>query len=413
VARYFGLALGVCGGLLLGAAGARAAETIDAEIVAGAGTDNALFPLATVLPPDVTVRDGFFELRPELRLTVEPSWRHHLDVSYQGTWRDFRAAANGTAAGHLATLGYELLATDSLSLQASASVMRETFFAVAGAGYDSANGGVGLTWAVAEDLSTGFALGGQYLDSAAVQGGLVGGTVFFGVRMQRGFSLKLSGGWQGDSRLFSQSSARLDGTLQYRDVTLAVDASAGRVPSGVYATFGGALEVRVSAAWSAALRYRGSDERYVQSGAAEWAHSIGFGLRYTWNSREAEAQALLAFAVSSSSEPLASAAAGLAVETLVTVELSPSARVVALVGSFNDWSLSGVALERVGEGRWQARVTLAPGRYTYGVQIDGKLVVPEGAASYAVDGFGGRDAVLVVAAGEPARVSLRCVEPSL
>ena len=43
----------------------------------------------------------------------------------------------------------------------------------------------------------------------------------------------------------------------------------------------------------------------------------------------------------------------------------PRAREVFVVGDFNGWAVPGFELANTGEGRWQGRFQLEPGRYQY------------------------------------------------
>lgn len=78
----------------------------------------------------------------------------------------------------------------------------------------------------------------------------------------------------------------------------------------------------------------------------------------------------------------------------------PGAKTVSLVGSFNNWDRTSVPMKRVDRGTWAVSVRLPRGVYYYQFVVDGRTwVVPPYAGAYAPDGFGGRDAVVVVGGG--------------
>lgn len=77
---------------------------------------------------------------------------------------------------------------------------------------------------------------------------------------------------------------------------------------------------------------------------------------------------------------------------------APGANSVAVAGDFNGWSPALVLADPDGDGVWTGRVQLEPGVHEYMFVIDGSqwITDPE-AQRYADDGFGNRNAVLVVA----------------
>ncbi len=81
---------------------------------------------------------------------------------------------------------------------------------------------------------------------------------------------------------------------------------------------------------------------------------------------------------------------------------APSAQSVAVAGDFNSWSPELALTDPDGDGIWTGRVALRPGVHQYMFVIDGSqwLTDPE-AGRYVDDGFGNRNAVLVIPA--PAR----------
>lgn len=88
-------------------------------------------------------------------------------------------------------------------------------------------------------------------------------------------------------------------------------------------------------------------------------------------------------------------------DTYKVVEIvfsAPGSSSVAVVGDFNDWDSSrDVMVRQDSAGVWKARLELPPGIYEYGFVIDGRewLSDPK-AEQYLADGFGGRNALLVV-----------------
>ena len=89
-----------------------------------------------------------------------------------------------------------------------------------------------------------------------------------------------------------------------------------------------------------------------------------------------------------------------AVQQVQFVLVAPSARSVALVGDFNDWSAAPLTPVQVG-GAWSITVPLAPGRYTYNFVVDGSRVRPDPAAPEApADDFGTPASVVTVAGAQ-------------
>jgi hypothetical protein len=90
--------------------------------------------------------------------------------------------------------------------------------------------------------------------------------------------------------------------------------------------------------------------------------------------------------------PLPGAPAG---QTRVRFTLhAPGAREVAVVGDFNDWDPTRGVM--TGHDSFEATLDLAPGRYAWSFLVDGEPRLPEGADTYISDGFGGKNAILVV-----------------
>ena len=51
---------------------------------------------------------------------------------------------------------------------------------------------------------------------------------------------------------------------------------------------------------------------------------------------------------------------------------APSAHSVQVLGDFNQWSRTGIAMERGADGRWRITTMLPPGRYVYTFLVDGR-----------------------------------------
>jgi hypothetical protein len=72
------------------------------------------------------------------------------------------------------------------------------------------------------------------------------------------------------------------------------------------------------------------------------------------------------------------------------------AREVCLAGDFNRWRVCEAPLERVGEDVWSVSLDLPPGRYEYMFVVDGKWMTDPHAANHVDDGFGNRNALLII-----------------
>src|SRR5207253_2876275 len=81
---------------------------------------------------------------------------------------------------------------------------------------------------------------------------------------------------------------------------------------------------------------------------------------------------------------------------------------VAVAGEFNAWNTSADPMTKQADGSWTLVKKLEPGRYQYKFVVDGtNWKTDEGAKETADDGYGGKNAVVVVgggagAAGAPA-----------
>jgi 1,4-alpha-glucan branching enzyme len=103
---------------------------------------------------------------------------------------------------------------------------------------------------------------------------------------------------------------------------------------------------------------------------------------------------------SSCASPLAQPPATTSAAGVAFVHVDESASSVAVTGTFNQWSASSHPMARAGAtGQWTTMVRLPPGEYQYLFVVDGtRLVVPVAASEYVEDGFGSRNAVVVVPA---------------
>ncbi len=71
-------------------------------------------------------------------------------------------------------------------------------------------------------------------------------------------------------------------------------------------------------------------------------------------------------------------------------------REICLAGDFNQWKVCEAPLSRVAEGVWSITIDLPRGRHEYMFVIDGRWVTDPNAMGYSTDGFGNRNALLVV-----------------
>jgi hypothetical protein len=98
-----------------------------------------------------------------------------------------------------------------------------------------------------------------------------------------------------------------------------------------------------------------------------------------------------------SSVPVQAIVTERAAQVMQFVLVAPSAHKVALVGDFNDWSLSATQLARkAGDGVWWVTVTLPPGRYRYAFVVDGTTWSRDPNAPADDDEFGRPNSVVTV-----------------
>ncbi len=74
----------------------------------------------------------------------------------------------------------------------------------------------------------------------------------------------------------------------------------------------------------------------------------------------------------------------------------PSAREVALCGSFNGWSTATGSMHRTEDGHWETTLALAPGRYEYKFVVDGQWLPDPHASENVMNEYGTLNSVLEV-----------------
>jgi len=83
----------------------------------------------------------------------------------------------------------------------------------------------------------------------------------------------------------------------------------------------------------------------------------------------------------------------------------PTARTVAIAGTFNDWNPTTKAMHSTGGGHWLKEAVLAPGTYEYCLVVDGHWMPDPLAKECVPNPYGGRNSVLTVA-GSPEAIHL-------
>lgn len=78
--------------------------------------------------------------------------------------------------------------------------------------------------------------------------------------------------------------------------------------------------------------------------------------------------------------------------------VAPTARSVAVAGSFNGWSAQSHSMQaKNGDGNWSLEMSLPPGEYQFMYVVDGqRWVTPPVADDFVKDGFGQKNGVVVV-----------------
>lgn len=74
----------------------------------------------------------------------------------------------------------------------------------------------------------------------------------------------------------------------------------------------------------------------------------------------------------------------------------PRAQHVCLSGEFNRWSPDATPMKRQSDGRWEATVTLPPGRYEYKFVVDGQWVPDVSAKENVLNRYGTLNSVIEV-----------------
>lgn len=81
--------------------------------------------------------------------------------------------------------------------------------------------------------------------------------------------------------------------------------------------------------------------------------------------------------------------------------IRPTARRVYLVGDFNDWSPTAVAMERLAGGVWQAHLDLPPGTYRFRYFVDQRWETDFAAFGIERNANGQWDSIVYIPDGEP------------
>lgn len=81
----------------------------------------------------------------------------------------------------------------------------------------------------------------------------------------------------------------------------------------------------------------------------------------------------------------------------ICLELThPTAQLISVAGSFNDWHPAATPMIALGEGRWRKDLTLPPGRYEYRLVMDGQWADDPAAKETVPNPFGGVNAVVTI-----------------
>jgi 1,4-alpha-glucan branching enzyme len=76
---------------------------------------------------------------------------------------------------------------------------------------------------------------------------------------------------------------------------------------------------------------------------------------------------------------------------------APEAKVVSLVGNFNQWNSQANPLKKDKKGIWKVTLSLEPGRYEYRFIADGKWENDPSCSCCVGNEFGGENCVRIVA----------------
>ncbi len=83
---------------------------------------------------------------------------------------------------------------------------------------------------------------------------------------------------------------------------------------------------------------------------------------------------------------------------LVRFEFShPTAAIVSVAGTFNDWHPTTKWMHPAGNGHWVKETALAPGTYEYCLVVDGQWMPDPLAKETVPNPFGGKNSILKVA----------------
>ena len=74
----------------------------------------------------------------------------------------------------------------------------------------------------------------------------------------------------------------------------------------------------------------------------------------------------------------------------------PEAKEIFLAGDFNGWDPQSLPLKKNGNGAWEAKLNLSPGRYEYKIMVDGAWSHDLGCAEMVPNPFGTYNCVLRV-----------------
>jgi len=361
---------------------ASAQVSVEAELEASAGHDNALFRLVPVLPANIGNADLFWETRPQLNLIYQTTSGHYLSGGYQGLYRDFRDETNGITHGHLGKATYAKRVGENLwpSLSAWGGVERSS--AVTDNNYTAYGATLDAAYAWNEALTTTTGVDVQVFDGVAINTKLFGPTASLLYSLSDTHDLGVNARWLTDAKGFHQLAAGLSSDARFGDISTTLEASGGKVGNGAWAAWGALGKLSVTESWSIGLRYRGSLEAYPGAGDTLINHRAGVIVGYSWRSRPDVLAALPPIQPKKSPDSFK-----------LIVEVKGAQR-VEILGDFNRWKPR--ALTAVDEKIWQIKLKLKDGRYAYQLRIDGTLVVPKRAQGYEDDGFGAKNAILIV-----------------
>jgi 5'-AMP-activated protein kinase regulatory beta subunit len=77
--------------------------------------------------------------------------------------------------------------------------------------------------------------------------------------------------------------------------------------------------------------------------------------------------------------------------------MHPTARTVAIAGTFNEWRPEATQMVAMGEGRWLKDLVLPPGTYEYLFVAEGHWIADPNAKASVPNPFGGVNSLLRVA----------------